>query len=135
MTKPKPPERWEKRLARVARQQGIDQERLRRWVSFLALCGALDTAIHEGNLARYYIKGGVAMELRFAERVRATKDLDLGMEGGSERRFRSVHISNERRNSGYGTSGYCPCFGGNPIPNTILADHRSGSRSGEPRVS
>ena len=41
MTKPKPPERLEKRLARVAREQGVDQERLRRWVSFLALCGAV----------------------------------------------------------------------------------------------
>lgn len=33
MIKPKPLERLEKRLARVAREQGIDRERLRRWVS------------------------------------------------------------------------------------------------------
>ena len=33
----KPSERLEKKLARVAREQGIDQERLRHWVSFLAL--------------------------------------------------------------------------------------------------
>ncbi len=32
-----PTERLEKRLARVAREQGVDQERLRRWVSFLAV--------------------------------------------------------------------------------------------------
>ena len=81
MTKPRPPERLEKRLARVAREQGVDQERLRRWVSFLALCGALDRAIQAGVLDVYYLKGGVAMELRFADRARATKDLDLGMEG------------------------------------------------------
>jgi hypothetical protein len=30
---PKPVERLEKTLARVAREQGLDQERLRRWVS------------------------------------------------------------------------------------------------------
>jgi transposase-like protein len=30
-------ERLEKTLARVAREHGLDQERLRRWVSFLAL--------------------------------------------------------------------------------------------------
>jgi hypothetical protein len=30
-----PSERLEKTLARVARDQGLDQERLRRWVSFL----------------------------------------------------------------------------------------------------
>ena len=46
----KPPERLEKRLARVAREQGIDQERLRHWVSFLALCGVLERACQEAIL-------------------------------------------------------------------------------------
>jgi hypothetical protein len=90
MTRPKPRERLEKTLARVAREQGIDQERLRRWVSFLALCGALDRAIHTGILAGYYLKGGVAIELRFAENARATKDLDVGMEGARADRLRSL---------------------------------------------
>lgn len=45
-----PMERLEKRLARVAREQGLDQERLRRWVSFLALCGVLEKALGEGIL-------------------------------------------------------------------------------------
>jgi hypothetical protein len=90
MTKQKPRERLEKTLARVAREQGIDQERLRRWVSFLALCGALDRAIQIGILAGYYLKGGVAMELRFAENARATKDLDVGMEGARADRLRSL---------------------------------------------
>ncbi|HYL75909.1 MAG TPA: nucleotidyl transferase AbiEii/AbiGii toxin family protein [Bryobacteraceae bacterium] len=74
-------ERLDRRLARVAREQGLDQERLRRWVSFLALCGALEGALQEGVLDTYYLKGGVAMELRFAQRARATKDMDLGIEG------------------------------------------------------
>ena len=42
-------ERLEKTLARVAREQGLDQERLRRWVSFLALCGLLERAVSEGR--------------------------------------------------------------------------------------
>jgi len=78
---PKSGERLEKRLARVAREQGLDQERLRRWVSFLALCGVLERATGEGILGSYYLKGGVALELRFTTRARATKDLDLGLEG------------------------------------------------------
>ena len=90
MTKQKQRERLEKTLARVAREQGLDQERLRRWVSFLALCGALDRTIQTGILAGYYIKGGVAMELRFAENARATKDLDVGMEGVRADRLRSL---------------------------------------------
>jgi hypothetical protein len=74
-------ERLEKTLARVAREQGLDQERLRRWVSFLALCGLLERAVSEGILSAYYLKGGVALELRFATAARATKDMDLGLDG------------------------------------------------------
>jgi hypothetical protein len=79
--KPQPVERLEKRLARVAREHGLDQERLRRWVSFLALCGVLEREMQEQILGSYFLKGGVALELRFATRARATKDLDLGLEG------------------------------------------------------
>ena len=77
----KPAERLEKTLARVAREQGLDQERLRRWVSFLALCGVLEQAMEQGVIDSYYLKGGVAMELRFARAARTTKDFDLGLEG------------------------------------------------------
>lgn len=86
----RPPERLEKILARVAREQGIDQERLRRWVSFLALCGVLERALSEGVLRSYYLKGGVAMELRFAQRARATKDLDIGIDGSRASRLQTL---------------------------------------------
>ena len=42
-------ERLEKTLARVAKEQGLAQERLRRWVSFLALCGVMERAVNEGG--------------------------------------------------------------------------------------
>jgi hypothetical protein len=80
-------EHLERRLARVAREQGLDQERLRRWVSFLALCGLLEKAMSEGVVKSYYLKGGVALELRFAMRARATKDLDVGIDGPREGRL------------------------------------------------
>jgi hypothetical protein len=83
-------ERLEKTLARVARDQGLDQERLRRWVSFLALCGALERAIDQGVIDKYYLKGGVAMELRFAGAARSTKDFDLGLEGDRTKRIRAL---------------------------------------------
>lgn len=91
--RPRPPERLEKILARVAREQGIDQERLRRWVSFLAICGVLERATAEGLVGGYYLKGGVAMELRFAQRARATKDLDLVLEGDRQTRLRSFDLA------------------------------------------
>ena len=37
--------------------------------------------MQEQILGSYFLKGGVALELRFATRARATKDLDLGLEG------------------------------------------------------
>ena len=86
---PRLPERLERTLARVAREQGLAQERLRRWVSFLALCGVLERAVHEDVLNNYYLKGGVAMELRFAEGARATKDVDIGLAGERAERLQN----------------------------------------------
>jgi hypothetical protein len=85
-----PAERLEKTLARVAREQGLDQERLRRWVSFLALCGVLEQAVQQGVIDTYYLKGGVAMELRFARVARTTKDFDLGLAGNRVERIRKL---------------------------------------------
>jgi hypothetical protein len=84
---PRPVERLEKTLARVAKENGLAQERLRRWVSFLALCGALERAITEDILDHYDLKGGVALELRFAEGARTTKDIDIGVPGQREQRL------------------------------------------------
>ena len=83
-------ERLEKTLARVAREQQLDQERLRRWVSFLALCGVLEHAVQKGVIDNYYLRGGVAMELRFARAARTTKDFDLGLEGNRTERIRKL---------------------------------------------
>ena len=90
MTPQRPPERLEKTLARVAREQGIDQERLRRGVSFLAICGVLERALADGLLGTYNLTSSVAMELRFAQRARATKDLDIGIEGTRASRLRTL---------------------------------------------
>src|SRR6267378_448033 len=86
----KPVERLEKTLARVAREQGLDQERLRRWVSFLALCGVLEQAVEKRVIDTYYLKGGVAMELRFACAALTTKYFDLGLEGNRTERIRKL---------------------------------------------
>lgn len=85
-----PAQRLEKILARVAREQGLDQERLRRWVSFLALCGVLEHAVERGIIDTYFLKGGVAMELRFARAARTTKDFDLGLVGSRAERMRKL---------------------------------------------
>lgn len=81
-------EKIEKALRRVARAHGVDEYRLRTWVSFLAFCGLLERASEEGVLPNgYEIKGGAALELRFGLAARSTKDLDLGLEGNRKSRF------------------------------------------------
>jgi hypothetical protein len=49
----------------------------------------LERAVHEGTLSNYYLKGGVAMELRFAEGARATKDVDIGLAGERAERLQN----------------------------------------------
>jgi hypothetical protein len=39
----------------VAREQGLNQERLRRWASFLALWGVLEQAAEQGVIGSYYV--------------------------------------------------------------------------------
>jgi len=87
---PQPSQRLEKILARVAREQGLEQECLRRWVSFLALCGVLEQGVGRGVIDTYYLKGGVAMELRFALAAWTTKDFDLGLVGNRAERIRKL---------------------------------------------
>ncbi len=80
-------ERIEKALARVAREKGLDEHRLRTWVSFIAFCGLLERGLEEGTLENYHIKGGAALELRFGLSSRATKDIDIGLHGDTETRL------------------------------------------------
>ncbi len=60
-----------------ARQIGQPPARVRNWVSFMILGGALENAGFEGIGPKFTIKGGVALELRLRQISRATKDFDL----------------------------------------------------------
>lgn len=60
-----------------AREHGTDVARVRRWISFMALAGALQEAALSDGRPKFVIKGGVALELRLRDRARATKDIDV----------------------------------------------------------
>lgn len=60
-----------------ARQTGQSVPRVRNWVSYMILGGALERAGFGGEGPKFTIKGGVALELRLRELARATRDLDL----------------------------------------------------------
>lgn len=61
------------RLANQSRERGLDLNRLRRRVVFECLLVRLNHA----QRGAWVLKGGMALEIRWAERARATRDLDL----------------------------------------------------------
>lgn len=74
-----------KALSKAARgfaaEHGVAEARVRQWISYMALGGALANAGSyegvEGAPPKFAIKGGVALELRLRDRARATRDLDI----------------------------------------------------------
>jgi hypothetical protein len=67
-----------------AHQHATTRSRVRNWVSFMVLGGALNRAGYEGQGSQFTIKGGVALELRLRTVARATKDLDLMVGPGGQ---------------------------------------------------
>jgi len=65
----------EERLNQISKNQGIDLLRLRRRVSFERLLARLFTNPHP----QWVLKGGYAIELRFENLARATRDIDLSI--------------------------------------------------------
>ena len=63
----------EARLASSSRDTGVDLNRLRRRVVFERILVRLDDA----QRGRWVLKGGMALEMRWHDRARATRDLDL----------------------------------------------------------
>jgi predicted nucleotidyltransferase component of viral defense system len=72
----------EARLLAAARERSIDVERLRRLAAYTRLLVRL-ASFDEG---RWIVKGGVALELRLADRARTTRDLDLAVRDFAEGR-------------------------------------------------
>jgi hypothetical protein len=76
---PTPPSvgKLEKYVLAHANREGLAVGRVRHWISFMMLSGALDRAAERPGGPRFVVKGGVALELRLPTRARATEDLDI----------------------------------------------------------
>lgn len=66
----------EQMVGRYARYYGIPQGRVRGWISFMVLGGALERLKDAEGVPAFVVKGGVALELRLRLRARTTKDFD-----------------------------------------------------------
>jgi hypothetical protein len=76
---PPPPSvgKLDKYVLAYATAEGLAVGRVRHWISFMMLSGALDQAARQPDGPRVVVKGGVALELRLPGRARATDDLDV----------------------------------------------------------
>jgi hypothetical protein len=77
--------RTEKQLGRLVSRyseaSGLGVRRIRQRISAMAFLGALDRVREEDSPARFLIKGGMACELRFQDKARATRDVDAIFRG------------------------------------------------------
>jgi hypothetical protein len=71
----------ERLIGRYGREQSVAVGRVRRWVSTMALLGALEHVEEPGGGPRFVLKGGVAIELRLRTGARATQDVDMIFRG------------------------------------------------------
>lgn len=69
----------ERRITSAAKERGTTAARLRRLVGFAVLCETLSEAAARGIIPVFFVKGGVAIELRLGLLARATRDLDIGL--------------------------------------------------------
>lgn len=69
----------EKLIAANAREQGLPFDRVRRRLGQMLVCAVLSEAQRAGVIPMFFIKGGVALELRLGALARLTKDIDIGL--------------------------------------------------------
>ncbi len=69
----------ERQITNAAKERGTTAARLRRLVGFSVLCETLSEAAAQGIIPVFFVKGGVAIELRLGLLARATRDLDIGL--------------------------------------------------------
>jgi hypothetical protein len=70
------------RIAAYARENGLSVSRLNQRLLTEVTFGMLERARQRGIIPMYLAKGGMALELRFGIRARASGDLDIGMVAG-----------------------------------------------------
>jgi hypothetical protein len=82
----------ESRIAHNARAQGVTVARYRDALNRKILLTTLELACRAHLLDTYAVKGGVAIELRFGVKVRATRDIDIDLPAPLDR-LRDILVS------------------------------------------
>jgi hypothetical protein len=69
----------QRRTTTLARKKGIPEARLYQRIATEVLFNVLEIAQQRGIIDRYAIKGGMALEVRFGMRARASRDVDVSV--------------------------------------------------------
>lgn len=111
MSKYRPPKgqpKTEKHLGQLVSQyaeaSGLGVRRVRQRISAMAFVGALDRVREEDSPARFLIKGGIACELRFQGKARATRDLDAVFHGSLDELLADLEAAFAETYSGFSFS-------------------------------
>lgn len=105
---PKGQPKTEKHLGQLVSQyaeaSGLGVRRVRQRVSVMAFVGALERVREEDSPARFLIKGGMAFELRFQGKARATRDLDAVFHGSLDQLLADLDAAFAESYSGFSFS-------------------------------
>ena len=93
-----------------ARDAGLSEGRVRGWISYMIMAGALERAASRGQ-PQFTVKGGIALELRLRNRSRATRDIDIVLQHGDADLARTL----ERSLSGEAYQGFTFHRKGEPL--------------------
>ena len=69
----------QRRITTLARRLGMPVQRLYQRVATEVLFNILELAAQRGIIERYAVKGGMALEVRFGMRARASRDVDVSI--------------------------------------------------------
>lgn len=91
-------------VSQYAEASGLGVRRVRQRISAMAFVGALDRVREEDSPARFLIKGGIACELRFQGKARATRDLDAIFHGSLDELLADLEAAFAETYSGFSFS-------------------------------
>ena len=85
----------QRRLAEHAKATGVPIERMYKRFSHALICDVLARAVQQGAIPMFFVKGGVALDLRMGIAARATKDLDIGIPSAPDKMLESLNAALE----------------------------------------
>ncbi len=115
-----------------ARNHGLAPKRVRDWITYMIIGGRLEEMSSSSAGIRFTIKGAVALEMRLPDRARATKDIDLVIDGADEEDLAGVlraALQDTYQDFSFRVKGEPYLMPNNAVRVEVVMDYRSRSWS------